>query len=322
MIGLQGRTKLFSGTANRPLATKMAKYLKIPLGKMEVNRFSDGEIKVEIEEHVRGHHIILVQPTSAPANDNIMELMIMADAFRRSAVKSITAVIPYYGYARQDRRPDYTRTPITSRLVADMIQTAGINQVIVVDIHSGQQQGFFTIPIINVSAAPQLVGDIWRTCPSLSNHMVVSPDTGGVVRARAVAKQLGDADLAIIDKRRPEANKSEVMNIIGNVEGKHCIIIDDMIDTGGTLAKGAEALKEKGAASVVAYATHGVFSGGAYKNIDESCLDQVVVTDTLPLPRRANASKKIKVVSMAPLLAETIQRIRNKESISNIYTGH
>lgn len=317
-VGLLGRTKMFTGNANKQLAQNIARELNVPLGKMDIERFSDGEIRVEINEHVRSHHIMLIQSTCAPTNDNLMELLIMVDAFRRSAVKSITAVIPYYGYSRQDRRPDYTRTPVTSRLVADMIEAAGVDQVIMVDIHSGQQQGFFHIPVVNISASPEIVGDIWRRSDCDPNDtMIVSPDTGGVARARTIAKQVGDAQLAIIDKRRPEANKSEVMNVIGDVQGKCCIVVDDMIDTAGTLCKGAKALKERGAARVVAYATHGVFSGNAYKNIAESDLDEVVVTDTIPIT--TDLGDKIRVVSVSGLIAETLRRIRTKESISAIY---
>lgn len=323
MSALHGRTKVFSGNANPQLAHKIAHFLGTPLGKVDISQFSDGEVRAEINEHVRGHNIILIQPTCAPTNDNLMELLVMVDAFRRSAVKSITAVIPYYGYSRQDRRPDFTRTPITSRLVASMLETAGVDQVIVVDIHSGQQQGFFNIPVINISASPEIVGDVWR------NHafdpkklIVVSPDTGGVVRARSVAKQLDNAELAIIDKRRPEANQSEVMHVIGDVEGRRCIIVDDMIDTAGTLCKGAAALKERGADYVAAYATHPVFSGSAYDNILNSEIDEVVVTDTIPLNIPEEASHKIRQISVSALVSETIRRIRSKQSISEMYAGH
>lgn len=329
MSGLNGRTKLFGGNANPALAAKIAKYLNVELGDAEITKFSDGEIRVEINEHVRGHHTIIIQPTCSPTNDNIMELLVMVDALRRSSVKSITAVIPYYGYSRQDRRPDFTRTPITSRLVADMLQAAGVQHVITADIHSGQQQGFFNIPVTNISASPEIVGDIWRRhAHNPKDLVVVSPDTGGVVRARSVAKQLDNAELAIIDKRRPRANVSEVMHIIGDVQDKRCIVIDDMIDTAGTLCKGAAALKEQGAKFVAAYATHAVFSGSAISNIEDSDLDEVVVTDTIPLPadrRDGNAlyvSNKIRVISVAGLIAETIRRIRSKESVSEMYIGH
>jgi len=313
--------KLFTGNANPVLAQRIASSLYMQLGKIEVEHFSDGEIRVEIDEPVRGETVYIIQSTCAPTNDNLMELIIMADAFRRSAAKKIVAVIPYYGYSRQDRRPDYTRTPITSRLVADMIQVAGIDQVMVVDIHSGQQQGFFTIPVINVSAGPEIVGDIWKTYGSKKDNIViVSPDTGGVVRARSIAKQLDDAELAIVDKRRPKANVSQVMNVIGDVEGKVCIIVDDMIDTAGTLCKAAAALKDRGAEKVVAYATHPVFSGKAYDNINRSVLDEVVVADTIPVEE--NVSPKIRMISTSSILAETMYRYHNGKSISEIYVGH
>ncbi len=312
-------TKIFTGNANPKLARDIAYALDMPLGEMDIGKFSDGETFVEINENVRGDHIVLVQPTCAPTNDNLMELLIMADAFRRSAVKSIMAVVPYYGYSRQDRRPDFTRTPITSRLVADMIEQVGIKQIMTVDIHSTQQQGFFKRPLINISASPELVADVYKRHDCMPEDMVVvSPDTGGVARARGFAKSV-DAPLAIIDKRRPKANVSEVMNIIGDVEGKCCVVVDDMIDTGGTLCKGAAALKEHGADKVVAYMTHPILSGKAFQNIEESMIDEVVVTDTVPLAE--GAPDKIRVVSIAPLIAETIRRIRLKKSISEIYSS-
>ncbi|MBE9532558.1 MAG: ribose-phosphate pyrophosphokinase [Proteobacteria bacterium] len=311
--------KVFAGNANPKLALDIAKSLKIKLGKVDVDKFSDAEIRIELNEPVRQENVFIIQPTCAPANDNLMEFLIMADAIRRSAATKIIGVVPYYGYARQDRRPSYTRTPVTSRLVADMIQVAGVDQLIVVDLHSEQQQGFFTIPTTNISAAPIIVGDIWRkNHNNINDVVVVSPDTGGVARARAIAKQLNDADLVIIDKRRPKANVSQVMNVIGDVEGKDCIVIDDMIDTAGTLAKAAAALKEHGAKSVVAYATHPVFSGNAYSNIEESVLDEVVVTDTIPLSDEYK-SGKIRVISIANLLAETMRRINSGKSVSEIY---
>lgn len=311
--------KVFAGNANPKLAQDIARSLKIKLGKVDVDRFSDKEIRIELNEPVRQETVFIIQPTCAPANDNLMEFLIMADAVRRSAAAKIVGVMPYYGYARQDRRPSYTRTPITSRLVADMIQISGVDQLIVVDLHSEQQQGFFTIPTTNISASPIIVGDIWRkNHHNINDVVVVSPDTGGVARARAIAKQLNDADLVIIDKRRPKANVSQVMNVIGDVEGKDCIIIDDMIDTAGTLAKAATALKENGATSVVAYATHPVFSGNAYTNIEESVLDEVVVTDTIPLSDEYK-SGKIRVISIASLLAETMRRINSGQSVSEIY---
>jgi len=310
--------KIFTGTANPKLAKDVTDYLHITLGAQELKKFSDGEIRVEIEETVRGDDVYLIQPTCSPTNDNLMELLIMADTARRSASGRITAIIPYYGYARQDRRPDYTRTPITSRLVADMIETAGINTVVTIDLHSGQQQGFFHIPVTNISASPEIVGDIWRN-HKMDDIVVVSPDTGGVARARHIAKQLNDAELAIVDKRRPKANVAQVMNVIGQVEGKTCIIIDDMIDTAGTLAKGAAALKERGATKVVAYATHGVFSGQALGNIINSDIDEIVVTDTIPLTQPFKEEPKIRIISIAPLLAETIRRMQSKQSISELY---
>lgn len=312
-------SKIFAGNANIKLARKIAKALNTSLGKVEVDKFSDKEIRVEIAETIRLQSVFIIQPTCAPANDNLMEFLIMADAVRRSAAQKIIGVVPYYGYARQDRRPSYTRTPVTSRLVADMIQTAGIDQLIIVDLHSEQQQGFFTIPVTNISASPIIVGDIWRKYQrDINNVVIVSPDTGGVARARSIAKQVNDADLAIIDKRRPKANISQVMNVIGDVEGRDCIIVDDMIDTAGTLAKAASALKKKGATSVIAYATHPVFSGSAYENIDNSELDEVIVTDTIPLSAD-KSSKKVRVISIASLLAETMRRINNGKSVSEIY---
>lgn len=311
--------KIFAGNANPKLAKDIAKALYVRLGRIEVDIFSDKEIRVEVDEAVRLQTVFIVQPTCAPANDNLMEFLIMADAVKRSAATKIVGVVPYYGYARQDRRPAYSRTPITSRLVADMLQVAGINQLIVVDLHSDQQQGFFTIPVTNISAAPIIIGDIWRKYQrDINNVVIVSPDTGGVARARKIAKQVNDADLAIVDKRRPEANVSEVMNVIGEVDGRDCIIVDDMIDTAGTLGKAAAALKERGATSVIAYATHPVFSGNAYQNIDNSVLDEVIVTDTIPLSS-TQKSDKIRVISIASLLAETMRRINNGKSVSEIY---
>jgi ribose-phosphate pyrophosphokinase len=333
MSGLTGRTKIYAGSANKSLAQHIASYLGMQLSPIELTQFSDGEIRCEIPEHIRKHHTFIIQPTCAPVNDHIMEVMVLADALRRQNVKDITAVIPYYGYARQDRKPGLSRTPITSRLIANMLEMVGVNQVIVVDIHSEQQLGFFNIPVINISAAPIIVADIWR------NHafdprdlVIVSPDTGGVARARSIAKQLDNAQLAIIDKRRPEANVAEVMNIIGDVEGKRCIIVDDMIDTAGTLCKAATALKEKGgAAYVAAYATHPVFSGKAYQNIEESNLDEVVVTDTIPVEPKMTViygtevaeppPDKIRQISVAGLIAETMRRVRSHQSVSEIYTG-
>lgn len=320
MLGKSGRTKLYTGNSNPKLAEHIAEYLSHPLAAVELTKFSDGEIRCEIPEHIRKHHAFIIQSTCAPVNDNLMEIMILADALRRQNVKDITAVIPYYGYARQDRKPGFSRTPITSRVVANMLEMGGIEQLITIDIHSEQQLGFFNIPIINISATPIIVADIWK------NHtydpedvVIVSPDTGGVARARSVAKQLDNADLAIVDKRRPEANVAEVMNIIGNVEGRRCIMVDDMIDTAGTLCKAGKALKENGATYVAAYATHPVFSGKAYDNIANSDIDEVVVTDTIPL--FDFPPPNIRQISIGGLLAETIRRLRSQQSISAIYTG-
>ena len=314
--------KLFTGNSNQPLAYKIADLCHTSMGNADVTKFSDGEIRIEIHDHVRGAHAFIIQSTCTPANDCLMELLIMSDALKRSDVEKVTAVVPYYGYARQDRRPAHTRTPITSRLVAKMMEGAGIDQVIIVDLHSGQQQGFFDIPVINISAAPEIVTDIWQHRSKENNIVVVSPDTGGVVRARVVAKQLNDADLAIVDKRRPSANESQVMNIIGDVDGRNCIIVDDMIDTAGTLCKAAKALKEKGANKVYAYATHGIFSGNAFDNINTSVIDEVVVTDTIPQHNLHTQSDKVRIVSMAPLLAETMSRITQNKSISELYDGY
>lgn len=308
-----------AGTSIPVLSNNIASKLGSRPIPVEIGKFSDGEIRVELGEHLRGQTVFIVQSTCAPTNDNIMELLITTDAVRRSAAKRIVAVVPYYGYARQDRRPGYSRTPITSRLVADMFQMSGIDQVVVVDIHSGQQVGFFTVPVVNVSATPLFVADIWAKYGSTEDLTIVSPDVGGVVRARSVAKQLDNVDLAIVDKRREQANQCEVMHIIGNVKNKMCVIIDDMIDTAGTLCKAAAALKHHGAKSVVAYASHPVFSGNAYENIANSVIDEIVVTDTIPL--KPNAPSQIRTISVAGILAETIRRIRGKESISQIYTG-
>jgi len=314
---------IFTGTAHPNLAGEIAAGLTIPIGKAEVRRFSDGEISVEIGEHVRGVTAFVIQPTCAPANDNLMELLILCDALRRASVRRIIAVVPYWGYARQDRRPGLIRSPITSRLVADMIGVVGVSQLIVCDIHSEQQQGFFNIPVINMAAAPIIVADIWKNYQSMSKEndtVIVSPDAGGVQRARIIAKQANNADLAIIDKRRQKANESEVMNVIGNVEGKTCILIDDMIDTAGTLCKAAKALKENGAKNVVAYATHGIFSGKAFDNISCSKLDDVVVTNTIPVTSEKLLAR-IRILSVAGLIAETMRRIKQKRSVSEIYVG-
>ncbi|QIT57293.1 ribose-phosphate diphosphokinase [Aquisalimonas sp. 2447] len=308
---------VFAGNANPQLAAAINEHLKIRPGYAVVSQFSDGEVNVEIDEHVRGKDVFICQPTCQPTNDNLMELLIIADALRRSSASRITAVIPYYGYARQDRRPRSQRVPISAKLVADMIQTAGINRVLTVDLHADQIQGFFNIPVDNIYASPILLGDIWRQV--YPNKVVVSPDVGGVVRARALAKRLGDADLAIIDKRRPKANESQVMHIIGDVRGKTAIIVDDIVDTAGTLCQAAGALKEHGAERVLAYITHPVLSGKAIDKISASALDELVVTDSIPLGEDAAACPQIRQVSIAELLAESIRRISNDESVSELF---
>ena len=289
----------------------------MPLGKAVVGRFSDGEIMVEIMENVRGRDVFIVQPTCAPPNANLMELMVMVDAMRRASAGRITAVIPYLGYARQDRRPRSARVPITAKVVADMLCGVGTDRVLTVDLHADQIQGFFDIPVDNVYASPILLGDVWRR--KYSNLMVVSPDVGGVVRARALAKRLDDADLAIIDKRRPRANEAKVMNIIGDVQDRSCVIVDDLVDTAGTLGQAAGALKRNGAVRVVAYCTHAVLSGNAVNNITDSELDELVVTDTIPLRPDAQKCAKIRQLSVASMLAETMRRISNEESVSSMY---
>jgi len=308
---------VFAGNSNPQLAQAIAEHLKTRLGHAVVGRFSDGEVMVEINDHVRGKDVFIVQPTCAPTNDNLMELLVIADALRRSSAARITAVIPYYGYARQDRRPRSQRVPISAKLVADMIQASGINRVLTVDLHADQIQGFFNIPVDNVYASPVLLGDIWRQL--YPNKIVVSPDVGGVVRARAIAKRLDDADLAIIDKRRPRANEAKVMNIIGDVEGKTAIIVDDIVDTAGTLCEAAKTLKERGATKVVAYITHPILSGNAVERIANSQLDELVVTDTIPLRPEAKACNRIRQLSIAEILAETMRRISNDESVSELF---
>ena len=308
---------LFTGNANPTLANAVAKQLTLPLGKAFVGRFSDGEIQVEIQENVRGKNVVVIQSTCAPTNDNLMELMIMIDALKRASASRITAVIPYFGYARQDRRPRSARVAISARIVANMLQSvAGIERVLTMDLHADQIQGFFDIPVDNIYASPVLLADLQNK--KGADLLVVSPDIGGVVRARAMAKQL-DCDLAIIDKRRPKANVSEVMHLIGEVEGRHCVIMDDIIDTGGTLCKAAEALKERGAKGVTAYCTHAVLSGGAVARIAASELDEVVVTDTIPLTEEARKVKKIRQLSVAPLLAETLLRISKGDSVMSLF---
>jgi len=308
---------VFSGNAHPQLAQDIARYLRIPLGRAQVGRFSDGEINVEILENIRGRETFIIQPTCPPTSENLMELLVMVDAARRASAARITAVIPYFGFARQDRRPRSSRVPITAKLVAKLIATAGVDRVLTVDLHADQIQGFFDIAVDNVYASPILLADVWKQ--KYDDMVVVSPDVGGVVRARALAKRLGDADLAIIDKRRARANQSEVMNIIGEVEGKNCVMIDDMVDTAGTLCHAASALKEHGAVSVAAYITHPVLSGPAVSRINDSELDEMVVTDTIPLNEEARACGKIRQLSVAEMLAETMRRISTEESVSSLY---
>ena len=308
---------LFTGNAHPQLARSIARYLRIPLARAHVGRFSDGEINVEILENIRGRQTFILQPTCPPASENLMELLIMVDAARRASAANITAVIPYYGFARQDRRPRSSRVPITAKLVAKLIGTAGVDRVLTVDLHADQIQGFFDIAVDNVYASPLLLGDVWKQ--KYPDMVVVSPDVGGVVRARALAKRLDDADLVIIDKRRAKANQAEVMNIIGEVAGKNCVMIDDMVDTAGTMCQAAVALKKHGAASVAAYITHAVLSGPAISRIEESELDELVVTDTIPLSDEARACTKIRQLSTAELLAETMRRIADEESVSSLY---
>jgi len=308
---------VFSGNANKALSEGIVKKLNMRLGMATVGRFSDGEIFVEIEENVRGRDVFVIQPTCAPTNENLMELLVMIDAMRRASAARITAVMPYYGYARQDRRSRSARVPITARLVADMIGNAGADRALTVDLHADQIMGFFGIPVDNVYASPILLGDIWRQ--EYEDLIVVSPDVGGVVRARAIAKRLGDADLAIIDKRRPRPNVSEIMHIIGDVEGRTCVMVDDLVDTAGTLCHAAGALKKNGAKKVVAYCTHPVLSGAAAENVKNSVLDELVVTDTIPLTTELSGIDKIRQLSVAEMLAETIRRIAVGESVSSLY---
>jgi ribose-phosphate pyrophosphokinase len=308
---------VFAGNANPLLAEGIARHLHVPLGRAYVGRFSDGEVNVELMENVRGRDVFIVQPTCPPTNDNLMELLLMTDACRRASVKRITAVVPYFGYARQDRRPRATRVPIAAKLVANMIASAGVDRLLTVDVHADQIQGFFDIPVDNVYASPVLLGDAWKQKDE--NMIVVSPDVGGVVRARALAKRLDDAELAIIDKRRPRPNESKVMNIIGEVEGKSCVLIDDMVDTAGTLCQAAQALKDEGAVRVVAYITHAVLSGAAIERISKSVLDELVVTDTIPLSDEGRSCSRIRQLSVAGLLAETIRRISDDDSVSSLY---
>ncbi len=311
------RMMVFTGNANPRLAQDIVNHLHLGLGKASVDHFSDGEIMVEIMEHVRGRDVFIVQPTCAPTNDNLMELLVMVDALKRSSAGRITTVIPYFGYARQDRRPRSARVPITAKVVADMICRVGATRVLTVDLHADQIQGFFDVPVDNVYASPILLGDVWRQ--KYPDLVVVSPDVGGVVRARALAKRLDDADLAIIDKRRPRANVAQVMHIIGEVEDRTCVLIDDLVDTAGTLCKAAAALKQHGAKRVVAYCTHPVLSGPAIDNIGASELDELVVTDTIPLREAALECGKIRQLSIAEMLAETMRRVHNEESVSSLF---
>ena len=310
-------TVLFTGNANPALAQEIATQLGINLGKASVGRFSDGETTVEIQQNVRGREVFVVQSTCAPTNDNLMELLVMADALKRASAQRITAVIPYFGYARQDRRPRSTRVPISARVVANMLEAVGISRVLTMDLHADQIQGFFNIPVDNIYASPVLLSDL--QAKKYQDLVVVSPDVGGVVRARALAKQLG-CDLAIIDKRRPKANVSEVMHVIGEIDGRNCVIMDDMIDTAGTLVKAAEVLKERGAKSVYAYCTHAVFSGPAIERIKASHLDEVVITNTIPLSDAAKSTPKIRQLSTAFLFAETIRRITDGESVTSLFS--
>ncbi len=308
---------VFAGNANPPLARAICDYLRLNPGKAIVSEFSDGEVMVEIMEHVRGKDVFVVQPTCAPTNNHLMELLVMVDALRRASAARITTVIPYFGYARQDRRPRSARVPITAKVVAQMIGNVGADRVVTVDLHADQIQGFFDIPVDNVYASPILLGDIWRQ--KYPNLKVVSPDVGGVVRARALAKRLDDADLAIIDKRRPRANVAKVMHIIGDVEDRTCVLVDDLVDTAGTLCQAARALKDNGARRVLAYCTHPVLSGKAIANITESDLDELVVTDTIPLRPEAQACPRIRQLSVAEMLAEAMRRISNEESVSSLF---
>ena len=309
---------IFTGNANRPLAQSVCKVLGTRLGKALVGKFSDGEVQVEIEEHVRRQEVFVIQPTCAPSAENLVELLVLIDALKRASATSVTAVVPYFGYARQDRRPRSARVPITAKVAARMFSAVGTDRVLTVDLHADQIQGFFDMPVDNVYASPLLLADIWRT-QGTDNLVVVSPDVGGVVRARAIAKRLDDADLAIIDKRRPRANVATVMNIIGDVADRTCVLVDDIVDTAGTLCAAAAALKEQGARKVLAYCTHPVLSGAAIDNISKSKLDELVVTDTIPLGEVAGNCAKIRQLSVAELLAETIRRIAFGESVSSLY---
>ena len=308
---------VFTGNANPALAKKVANSLDIPLGKAMVDCFSDGETLVEVLENVRGRDVFIIQPTCAPANNNLMELVILTDALRRASAARITAVVPYFGYARQDRRVRSARVPITAKVVADMMASVGVGRLLTIDLHADQIQGFFRIPVDNIYATPIVLEDMMKK--GLENLLVVSPDVGGVVRARAIAKRVNDSDLAIIDKRRTGPNRSEVMHIIGDVAKRDCVIVDDIVDTAGTLCSAAEALKANGAATVSAYATHAVLSGKAIDNLNNSSLDELVVTDTIPLSAEAKQCSKIRVLGFGEVLAKTIRRISEEESVSSMF---
>jgi ribose-phosphate pyrophosphokinase len=310
------RLTVFTGNANPKLASDVVGHLRLPLGRAKVGRFSDGEVMVEILENVRGKDVFVLQSICAPTNDNLMELLVMVDALKRASAGRVTAAIPYMGYARQDRRPSSARVPITAKVVANMMTSAGVDRVLTMDLHSEQIQGFFDIPVDNIYSGPIMLGDVWKH--GFLNLVAVSPDVGGVIRARALAKRL-DADLAIIDKRRPRPNVATVMNIIGEVQGRTCVIIDDLVDTANTLCEGARALKEHGAEKVIAYCTHAVLSGNAIERINSSVLDELVVTDTIPLREDARSSRKIRVLTVASLLAETMRRISDEASVSSLF---
>ena len=311
------RLMVFAGNAHPQLAKDVVDTLNIPLGKALISQFSDGEVQVEIQENVRGRDVFVIQPTCLPTNENIMELLIIVDALKRASADRITTVVPYFGYSRQDRRVRSMRVPISAKVVANMISSVGADRVLTVDLHADQIQGFFDVPVDNVYASPVLLGDIYKQ--KYPDLIVVSPDVGGVVRARALAKRLDDSDLAIIDKRRPQANEAQVMHIIGEVKGKSCIIVDDLVDTAGTLCKAAQALKEHGAKAVIAYATHPVLSGNAVQNVENSVLDELVVTDTIPLREEARNCSRIRQLKVSGLLAETIRRINVEESVSTLF---
>lgn len=307
---------VFTGSANPKMAEEVARHLNVHLGRATVGRFSDGEVNIELMENVRGKDVFILQSTCAPTNDNLMEIMVMADALRRSSAGRITAAIPYFGYARQDRRPRSARVAITAKVVANMLSGVGVDRVLTMDLHSDQIQGFFDIPVDNIYATPILLGDVWKH--DYQDLMIVSPDVGGVVRARALAKRL-EADLAIIDKRRPKPNVAQVMNVIGEVKDRSCIIMDDMVDTANTLCEAAQALKDRGAKRVLAYCTHPVLSGKAIERVTNSVLDELVVTDTIPLSAAAQQCKKIRSLTIAGLLAETIKRISEENSVSSLF---